>query len=1279
MKKISNLVALVMLVSTNVLTPFSYAQEKTPEVIPENEVGNVEEIGEAPEKDNEITGEIPNSLWEVEWEWNLPLVREVVNESEPEELKEEVEDSLDDVESPTTDENKDEDTEKSESDEVAQQEEENAELEKREEWNIWEEKENIETGDLLLKSLVDTELYAVDDPIECGSWYVLNADWTWCELIQVTFDANGWSFDGGEDTKTVDTIVNEVPPVRYSHTENINDNWVATSVYADNLSSNDVVIIPWATSLDIEVRFATEGRSYDRLTIYPEWIIPTASNYSSATISNGKLAWRGSYSSYTKPSDSDTTYHRKFTVDGNTAQFYFKSDSSNAYYGYYAIVKWIWAPSGNYGCEYDIQVPIREGYIFQWWYIDTWYTQIFNTSECLLENTIVYAKWKQIQPKDIVLEATATEANQTLKINKYFTNAYTVDRWDGITGNLTSNTSHTYSRSWTYIIALSTTSNRWTFWSTNYNPLVPKNGTTMTWVKIKYMPSLADGFGISETNPWDWFFSSFNCRWALTSLPVWSFNTSNIRTAGIMFFYYFNWYWGELTSLPVWSFNTSNITTVGQTFFGSFNADWKLKSLPSWSFNISKITKSEYCFFCRFNSNWTLTSLPLWSFNTSNITTVGDDFFSSFNYNWALTSLPVWSFNTSNITTVWDKFFGLFNSNWALTSLPIWSFNTSKIKSVNNTFFWKFNESWALVSLPEWSFNTSNIVTVGDTFFGSFNENWAITSLPAWSFNTSNIVTVWGSNKNNFFSRFNLNWAIIKLPDSFTTNSVWISNPNGYSEAFNSIYYTINKKVSDLVEWVTPPSSDQNTFSDNQPWRCGVDANWLVSTANACHIVYDANGWTWTTTWWYNADTTWVVAWNGIIIPTREWYIFSGWYDASWNKVEEVVFPDMDGHTLYANWTPNEYTITFVDWSWRETDVIYTWAYESIVETQYPEWMKEWYTIHWDKEIPSIMPLSWDTITASWTINEYTLTLDVDGTLMVITWEYGSPVNKPSDPEKNGYRFVWWEPEIPATMPAENMIIKASWEKNWYSGWWGGGWSSKKTDEDTYWSAEDSQKNTQDDKNTENVIQSAPEHSEWGSEESINTPVDSSDKSSEWQEILSPSDLPSSAGQVSFTKEQKDAYIFAKENWITTKDTIQSAQMNGKLTRIAMAKMLSQYAINVLWQTPDTSKTTKFRDVTSKKDADYDNGVTLAYQLWIMWQNMPNNKFRPNDEVTRAEFAAALSRMLYNTSDWEYKSTSKYYVHHMEKLKSEKILTNDNPTMIERRWYVMLMLMRSAK
>ena len=64
MKKLINLIALVMLVSTNVLTPFSYAGVETPEVIPENEMENVVEVGETPEineETSEVSEEIPEA------------------------------------------------------------------------------------------------------------------------------------------------------------------------------------------------------------------------------------------------------------------------------------------------------------------------------------------------------------------------------------------------------------------------------------------------------------------------------------------------------------------------------------------------------------------------------------------------------------------------------------------------------------------------------------------------------------------------------------------------------------------------------------------------------------------------------------------------------------------------------------------------------------------------------------------------------------------------------------------------------------------------------------------------------------------------------------------------------------------------------------------------------------------------------------------------------------------------------------------------------------------
>ena len=49
-----------------------------------------------------------------------------------------------------------------------------------------------------------------------------------------------------------------------------------------------------------------------------------------------------------------------------------------------------------------------------------------------------------------------------------------------------------------------------------------------------------------------------------------------------------------------------------------------------------------------------------------------------------------------------------------------------------------------------------------------------------------------------------------------------------------------------------------------------------------------------------------------------------------------------------------------------------------------------------------------------------------------------------------------------------------------------------------------------------------------------------------------------------FTREFNNAYNFAYKYWITTMDTIYKAHMNDKLNRVSMAKMLSNYSINIL-------------------------------------------------------------------------------------------------------------------
>ncbi len=164
-----------------------------------------------------------------------------------------------------------------------------------------------------------------------------------------------------------------------------------------------------------------------------------------------------------------------------------------------------------------------------------------------------------------------------------------------------------------------------------------------------------------------------------------------------------------------------------------------------------------------------------------------------------------------------------------------------------------------------------------------------------------------------------------------------------------------------------------------------------------------------------------------------------------------------------------------------------------------------------------------------------------------------------------------------------------------------------------------------------------------------------------------------------YSAEEQAAYNYAFKNKITTMWSIDRADMWWNLTRIAMAKMLSNYATNVLWLKPDTSKNCYFSDVSNSLDYQYDNWVTKACQLWLM--GVWIDKFYPNWKVTRAEFWTVLSRALNakNISKLnQMNNANPYYSEHLEYLKEEWIMNNiSNPSGLERRWRVMLMLMRA--
>lgn len=169
-----------------------------------------------------------------------------------------------------------------------------------------------------------------------------------------------------------------------------------------------------------------------------------------------------------------------------------------------------------------------------------------------------------------------------------------------------------------------------------------------------------------------------------------------------------------------------------------------------------------------------------------------------------------------------------------------------------------------------------------------------------------------------------------------------------------------------------------------------------------------------------------------------------------------------------------------------------------------------------------------------------------------------------------------------------------------------------------------------------------------------------------------------------YSAEQEDAYNYAYSQKITTVSSIEKASMNGELTRIAMAKMISNFAVNVLWLQPNTSIDCSFSDVPSSLDEQYNYWVTQACQLWLMWiwnDWNKTEKFNPNTVVTRAQFGTAFSRALSKASWKVVENWNPYYSTHLEYLQSEWIInstTNPSPSTAEKRWNVMIMMMRAS-
>lgn len=207
-------------------------------------------------------------------------------------------------------------------------------------------------------------------------------------------------------------------------------------------------------------------------------------------------------------------------------------------------------------------------------------------------------------------------------------------------------------------------------------------------------------------------------------------------------------------------------------------------------------------------------------------------------------------------------------------------------------------------------------------------------------------------------------------------------------------------------------------FADAVTESLTLTARW---TANRYTITFDTDG---------GSEIAPITQDYGTVVtapasPTRTGYTFAGWD-------QEIPATMPAGNiTVTARWTVNQYTITFRPEN-GGADIIIKQDYGTAVTAPANPTRTGYTFAGWNQEIPAAMPAGDMTITARWTVNQYTITFKPEngGADIIIKQDYGTAVTAPADPTRTGYTFAGWDQEIPTTMPAENMIITARWNEN---------------------------------------------------------------------------------------------------------------------------------------------------------------------------------------------------------------------------------------------------------
>ena len=686
----------------------------------------------------------------------------------------------------------------------------------------------------------------------------------------------------------------------------------------------------------------------------------------------------------------------------------------------------------------DLPEPVKTGFNFEGWYLDSNLTQKYNYEE-LTGNTILYAKWEDskytvsfetnrgssVAAQEILYNNTVTKPNDPTR------SGYIFEGW--------------------YSDAALTS-------EYNFNTLVTENITLYAkWTAVEYTISFVTNNGenldsitytaddaslnIQELSKTGYTFE----KWCIDKELTTGFEFKQYETSG------------DLTLYAKWVPVVYTIKYYDGTQLNLGPSSYTIED----SIALPTATKSGYEF-AGWHENSDLSGDAIFSINEG--TTGNKEYYASWNESvYSITymdgdtkieNLSPASYTTTKRTDLptpskegytFNGWYNDANLTEKVSSIPMNSIG-DKIFYANftiNQYTIKFNsnDGSAVDSITA---NYDILVTKpadptreGYTFAGWFKDE-NLTN--AWNFETDtmpvNGITLYAKWIANSYSViFNANSGEGSMESqTFTYDAAQRLTANAFTKTgYKFLGWSLNQSATEAE--YTDGQEVRNLASENET-TVTLYAVWQI---NQYTITFNSNDGSAVAsiTDDYNASVT-------LPTPTKEGHAFAGWYsDESLNTQYTSDKMPAENITLYAKWDINQYTITFDSNGGSEVDSI-TKDYATTISKPtdptkightFAGWFKdnETFLQEWNFET-NTMPVDGITLYAKWTANSYNVKYYVDSEIILNeSVDYGTSVPKPADPTKTGHIFKGWGAEIPSTMPAKDLEFHAIFEINSYT------------------------------------------------------------------------------------------------------------------------------------------------------------------------------------------------------------------------------------------------------